>query len=284
MHTEVKVMHKSYTILFITVFFAIGLLPANAYKVKTFQPLQIQPLSVPYSQYQAPETAENYPKITQIEYALFNRSYEKESIYNRLTRLENKLFRRNFNNMPLSARVDNITNNVDAGIIHNISTKELAKLERKVLGRIYAGDDTESRITRLEKEMLGAMQGGNLTQRFETIKTAAKHYNSYPEIVQSQMVMTPAQAYRAVNPYYGYGQSWNSNNSGICGFFRNTIGNLLSGSTYGMGTITGFTPPIYDSYSAYSPGMGIRNEYSSNTKSYIDNRNYGNGSTVRILD
>ena len=72
--------------------------------------------------------------------------------------MENKLFRRNFNNMPLASRVDNILANIDPGIIYNISSRELAKLESKVLGRTYMNDDTESRITRLEKEMLGAMQ------------------------------------------------------------------------------------------------------------------------------
>lgn len=286
--TEVFIMHKKFSMQLIIVCIAFAGMPAHAYKVKTFQPLQINPLSVPYSQYQAPAVNENYPKITQIEYALFKRSYEKESIYNRLTRLETRLFRRHFNELPLATRVDNIANNIDAGIMYNISAKELARLERKVLGRVYTGDDTESRITRLEKEMLGAMQGGNLNQRFETVKTASKHYNSYPEIVQSQTTMTPAQAYRAispaVNPYYGYGQNWTSTGGGIGGFFRNAIGSLLSGGTYGMGTMTGYTPPIYDPYSAYSPGMGIRNEYRGNTRSYIDNRNYGNGSTVRILD
>lgn len=278
-------MHKKHSMQFIIVCLIVLGMPAHAYKVKTFQPLQINPLAVPYNQYQEAAANESYPKITQIEYALFKRSYEREGIYNRLTRLENRLFRRSFNNLPLASRVDNIANNIDAGIMYNISAKELARIERKVLGRVYTGDDTESRITRLEKEMLGAMQGGNLTRRFETVRTASKHYNSYPEIVQSQTTMTPSQAYRAVNPYSGYGQSWNSSGGGIGGFFQNLLGSVMGVGNYGMGSLTGYTPPIYDPYSMYTnPGMGIQNEYRGNTRSYIDNRNYGNGSTVRILD
>ena len=84
--------------------------------------------------------------------------------------------------------MDNITKNMDSGVMYNISNNDLVKLERKVLGRTYEFDDTESRITRMEKEMLGAMQSGNLKSRLETIKTASKHYNSYPEIIQSQTI------------------------------------------------------------------------------------------------
>ena len=105
---------------------------AQAYKVKTFQPLKIAPLAVPYNQYASPEINENYPKITQIEQKLFNKTYEKESIYNRLHRLEKKLFKKDFGNLPLANRVDNIVSNIDASIMYNISTKELEKLERKV--------------------------------------------------------------------------------------------------------------------------------------------------------
>ncbi len=253
--------------------------PADAYKVKTFQPLAINPLALPHSN---PAINENYPKITQIEFNLFKRTYEKESIYNRLSRIENKIFRRNFSSLPLSSRVDNILANIDAGVMYNISSKELAKLERKVLGRTYDYDDTESRITRLEKEMLGAMQGGNLTERFNTVKTASKHYNSYPEIVQSQTVYPQYST-----PYYPQG-SWSGTrvNRGVGGIVSNILGAIFG--DFSPGTMTGFTPPIYDQYSPYAgftnPGMGQQNYYMGNHGGYYNNRNIGSGSTVRILD
>ena len=281
MHTRTEIV----CILSILFIFAM---PAQAYKVKTFQPLRINPLEVPYNPYQAPGINESYPKITQIEYALFNKNYEKQNIYTRLARIERKLFKKSFNNLSLAARMENISNNMDSGVMYNISSKELSKLERKVLGRTYEYDDTESRITRMEKEMLGAMQSGNLKTRLGTIKTASKHYNSYPEVLQSQTI-TPQTIYPQYYgqpssmayypPSYGY---WNrSSNRGMGGFLRNMLGTMFNS---GYGTMTGYTPPIYDPYSQFDPGMGIRNEYRSNTRSYIRNRNYGTGSGVRILD
>ncbi len=281
MHIKKVLLGLSLTLLFLS-------MPAHAYKVKTFQPLRINPLDVPYNPYQAPGVNESYPKITRIEYALFKRGYEKQNIYNRLSRIERRLFKRTFNNLALAARMDNITKNMDSGVMYNISNNDLVKLERKVLGRTYEFDDTESRITRMEKEMLGAMQSGNLKSRLETIKTASKHYNSYPEIIQSQTISpqtiypqqyTTSAPMAYYPPSYGY---WNNNNSrGFGGFLKNMFGSMFGG---GYGTMTGYTPPIYDPYSQFDPGMGLRNEYSSNTRSYLRNRNYGNGSRVQILD
>lgn len=283
-------MYKKFSILFIfasILITTIAGVPAYAYKVKTFQPLRMHPLAVPYNPYQMPGLNENYPKVTQIEYALFNRSYEKQNIYNRLSRIERKLFKKTFTRLPLASRLDNITNNMDMGIMYNISSRELSKLEKKVLGRTYEDEDTESRITRMEKEMLGAMQGGNLNKRFETIKTASKHYNSYPEIVQSQTIYPQQYASSSTMPYYPPNGYWNNTtrrSSGFGGMLQNLLGTVFNNG-YGTGTITGYTPPIYDPYNRFiNPGLGIRNEYRGNTRSFIDNRNYGHGATVRILD
>lgn len=279
-------MHKNKYVSILAIFlFITAACPSHAYKVKTFQPLAVNPLAVPYSAYQEPGVNESYPKITQLEFNLFKRTYEKETIYNRLIRIENRIFRRNFNNMPLASRVDNIMANIDPGIMYNISTRELASLEAKVLGRTYPNDDTESRITRLEKEMLGAMQGGNLTQRFNTVKTASKHYNSYPELAQSQGVYP---AYKGTSPYYNNTGNWSGTrtNRGVGGLVQNLLGTIFG--DFSAGNMTGFTPPIYDPYNQYgaftNPGMGQQNYYMGNHGGYIDNRNIGSGSSVRILD
>lgn len=253
-------------------------LPANAYKVKTFKPLSIAPLAAPYSE---PGINENYPKITQIEFNLFKKTYEKENIYNRLSRIEKRIFRRNFDSMPLATRVDNILANIDPGVMYNISTRELARLETKVLGRTYPNDDTDSRITRLEKEMLGAMQGGNLSERFDTVKTAAKHYNSFPEIVQSQNVYPQ---YNNISPYYTPKSSWSGSrvNRGVSGMLQNLLGVIFG--NFGSGSLTGFTPPIYDPYNPYINGVGSQDYYMGTHGGHMLNRNLGNHSTVRILD
>ncbi len=278
---------RKYSMHFFTFILIIAMAaPAHAYKVKTFKPLAvnpmaINPLAVPYNN---PAINESYPKITQIELNLFKRTYERQNIYDRLTRIENKIFRRNFTAMPLANRVDNILANIDPGVMYNISTKELAKLESKILGRTYMNDDTESRITRLEKEMLGAMQGGNLTERFNTVKTASKHYNSYPELMQSQSVY-PQYSGNA-NPYY-MSKNWSGTRSrrGVSGLVQNLLGTIFG--DFSAGSLTGFTPPIYDPYNPYggfNPGMGTQNYYMGNHGGYMDNRNIGNTSTVKILD
>lgn len=270
-------------IFFITVLAMFIVQPSHAYKIKTFQPLQIAPLQVVEEE---PTLTENYPKITQLEINIFKRTFERESIYKRLSRLEHKIFKNEFPNMPLSSRFENILTNVDAGIMHNISEKELARLEIKILCRTYQNDDTESRITRLEKEMLGAMQSGNLKERFETIKVASKHYNSYPEIVQSQ------------NAYNSYSMNNKFSPRGFGNFVQNVLGTIFGNMN--TGTITGYTPAIYDPYNPYaqttpyspmgaypgfmSPGIGQQEYYKSNTKSYLNSRNYGSQSSVRILD
>jgi len=278
-------------ILFAAIFtILITTLPANAKKIKTFQPLTIPPLNVQNTI--EPEITESYPKINQLELIIFKRNFERESIYNRLSRLENKIFKENYPHMSLASRVDNLLNNVDSGLIYNIPQKELARLEVKVLGRVYPNDDTESRITRLEKEMLGAMQGGNLSERFNTVKIASKHYNSYPEIVQSQNI------YQNYSSPYGMNNFSSSPKRGFGGFMQNVMSVLFGGMP--MGTMTGFTPPIYDPYNPYAqtapyspiapyhsfmnPGSGEQDYFMSNRGGYINNRNIGSHSTVRILD
>ena len=281
---------KKNKIICAIIFLCIVTYPAEARKIRTFQPLNIAPLEIAQEQ---PELTENYPKINTLESNLFKRTFERENIYKRLARLENRLFKEAYPNLPLSTRVDNILNNVDAGIMYNISTKELAKLETKVLGRTYSNDDTESRITRLEKEMLGAMQGGNLTERFNTVKTASKHYNSYPEIANSQSV------YQTYSGPYTTNNSWqNIKPRGLGGFMQNLLGAIFGGMT--SGTMTGYTPPIYDPYNPYAqatpyspmgaypsfmnPGSRTQDYYMSNTRGYYDDRNLGSQSSVRILD
>lgn len=265
--------------------------PAHAYKVKQFQPLApqmqaISPLADPYQQ--AVGVNESYPKITQLEENIFRRNYEKENIYSRLTRLENRVFRRSFTGMPLATRVDNLLANIDAGIMYGISSKEIAKLEMKVLGRTYTNDDTESRITRLEKEMLGAMQGGNLKERYETVKTASKHYNSYPELAQSQVVYPQRTAY-GYNPYNGYypntARRYSNTTGGVSGLLQNIAGRIFG--DFGPGTLTGYTAPIYDPYNPYgfnNSGMGQQDYNFGNRGGYMRNRNIGNGGSIRILD
>lgn len=261
--------------------------PAYAYKVKTFKPLAPayqQPMNQLANPYQDYGTNESYPKISQLEVNLFRRTYEKENIYSRLTRLENRIFRRSFTGMPLATRVDNLLANVDAGLMYGISSRDIEKLEMKVLGRTYNSDDTESRITRLEKEMLGAMQGGNLKQRYETVRVASKHYNSYPELAQSQRVYPQNYGYSPYQGYPAYQRRMNNYNNGANGIMQKIAGAFFG--DIGNGSFTGMTPPIYDPYNPYgvNSGMGQQDYSVGNNGGYIRSKNLGNGGSIRILD
>ena len=268
------------SIIILAVFLLIAGNEAFAYKVTTFQPLQpVSRLPVPATtanQLSRRTTHENYPKISQVEGILFHRTYEREDIYNRLNRIEQKMFRRKFSGMPLASRMDNILANVDEGMMYGISSRDIAKLESRVFGRTFPQDDAETRITRLEKEMLGAMQGGNLRQRFQTVKTAAKHYNTYPEIAARNSAFSP-----------NYYNSPRMQRQSFLGKFLDYVA-----GGFGMGTMTGFTPSMYDpysqfgGYSQYNPGngAGMQDYYMGNTGGYYNNKNIGSGAGVRILN
>ncbi len=302
-----KIMRKR---LFLALFLAIctsGLLSANpsfAYKVTTFQPLQpVTPYqdnsqyqnyqNQNYQNYQNPNYQnqqnalnyqnygnninntnnntnsgyENYPKISQVESMIFKKTYEGENIYNRLSRIEQKMFKQQYQSAPLANRVDNIISNIDVGAMAGISTRDLSELETRVFGQTYAKEDTDTRITRLEKEMMGAMQGGTIKQRYQGVRTAAKHYNSFPQQYASGSQYMP-------NNYYAKKPS----------LLGRVMDSLAGGM--GMGTMTGYTPPIYDTYSQdmfSTGGYGQQNYYGGNRGGYYDNRNLGSGTGVRVF-
>ncbi len=284
-------MQRKLLLLFIVTFLAA---PSFAYKVTTYKPLQpryplsplhpmsrmqpLQPLQPmkplePMTPLNSNELSSNesYPKITQVESILFRRTYERENIYSRLSRIESKLFRRQFSNMPLASRMDNILANIDEGQIYGISSREISKLESKILGRTFEYEDSDSRITRLEKEMLGAMQQGNLKQRFSVVKTAAKHYNAFPQQYARNSAFTP-------NTYYAPRQK--------AGLVTKLVDFLAGGM--GMGTMTGFTPPIYDAYPQFSPGMpgpgaGMQDYYMGSRGGFYNNKNIGSGAGVKVF-
>lgn len=197
-------------------------------QVTTFTPLPNQ-----YSNYgYTVDPNVGYPRVTQIESAIFKRTFQNEDISRRLDRIESKLFNHTNSAMDLSSRVDLISQNINPATLANIPLNNIARIERKLFGRSYDGEDPEARISRIEKEMLGATQSGSLEQRFMTIATAAKNYNAFPS---------------TTNPLAQAGQVYNYNNSGG---FKNALKTFFTG--YANGTMTGYTPPIYDPSGYYN--------------------------------
>lgn len=228
----------------------------------------ITPLQPPAAYGNYPNCSyDSYPKVGQLEQTIFNTTFANEDIYSRLNRIETKIFRRTNSNIDLSQRVDVITQAIEPSAMYNIPLDNLARIEYKLFNRSYVNDDVETRIIRLEKEMLGAMQQGELDERYQVIAEASKHYNAFPP--DNYIGNQPFQSFSSNSrPYQSYqNQYLASNNFGAQkGIFRNLI-SALTGGVLGGGTLTGFTPPITDPYGSYcsAPYMNnMNNSYAPN--------------------
>ena len=119
--------------------------------------------------------------------------------------------------------------------------------------------------------MIGAMQQGNLRQRYSVVKTAAKHYNAFPEQYARNSAFTP-NAYYSSTPKKG---------------LLTKLVDFLAGGM-GMGTMTGFTPPLYDPYSQFTPGAygsgaGMQDYYMGSNGGFYNNKNIGSGAGVKVF-
>lgn len=282
-------------ILFISVALILMNFNFSAYSrtVTTITPLR-PPLSngADYQSY----LNDSYPKITQVEKAIFNKTFVNEDIYNRLDRIENKMFNQTNPNMDLAQRVDLITQNINPSVMCNIPLDNLSRIEIKLFNRSYVNDDPETRVIRLEKEMLGAMQQGELEERYEVVANAAKHYNAFPvDIYNNGNKALQSKGYQQYpqQPYIA-----SSNVGGGTGIIHNVLSALTGGA------LTGFTPSLTDPYGSYcsSPymtnnpyqnnfgqsqfpgsGAGFSNAMKTNTGYSLYNKNYGTGSGVHVI-
>ena len=182
--------------------------------------------------------------------------------------------------MSLSERSENITRKIGMNSYTTVSNNELAQMEQRIFMKTYPYDDPQMRITRLEKEIFGAMQGGDLTQRVETLRSATKYYNAFPPQLSNQSTYYS-------NPYYEAFQTPKSNLSSILRNF---------GAIFAPSVVTGYSPNIvypnnvpynnyndFNSFSPYSSPFGMQKNYSAPGFKYDSFKHYGQGSTVNIL-
>lgn len=206
----------------------------------------------------------NYNKVTQAEQTILGRTYENQHIGVRLNRLERSVFNKTYPRMTYEQRMNNIivnyrNNNSGANL------NGLGSLERKVFNRSYDGDDTENRLARLEEEVMGTIQSGDLNSRYNTLSKAIKQ--------TSGRSYTTTRYLPYSTPIMRTGGGWR----GLAG----SLGNFFM-PQYG-GYPTGLSPQIYSPYvNNYGPDFQ-RGTYSNRGWNY-HNTNYGSGSGVRILD
>lgn len=196
----------------------------------------------------------NYPRISEIERSLYGQIFTAQDILLRLARIEKSIFSTSYPRMTLAERVDNIVMNFNQiNKCPNISKNTLSAIENKVLKKNYSQNDVENRIERLEQQIFGASQSGELTSRFETLKAAAKDYNPNPymnDYNQNPFANTPK-------------------NGGLRNVVRN-LGNMMMGG----GMMTGFSPSIVDPFNGGN--NGCNNAYgNNNSNSYNNNANNG---------
>lgn len=191
----------------------------------------------------------NYSEVSKVEQSIFGRSFENQDISTRLSRIERSIFSRTYSNVPNSQRIDNIISNFNQiNKYPNISQNELSKMESKIFHQAYKNDSTPRRVERLEQQVLGATQSGDLTSRYKTLLIASKAYN------QSNT------DYANISPNTITQGRWKG------------LGGL---SNYMSGTMTGFTPPITPY--GYNPFNNFNNVYNSYTRPYTNGYSSSSG-------
>jgi len=241
------------------------------------------------------QNSENYPDINKVENSIFGRTYANQNISERLSRIEKSLFTTSYPNASSAQRIDNIILNLNQiNKYPNISRNELTKLEKKVLNQTYPQNSAERRIERLEQQLLGASQSGDMEARYETIKIAAKNYN--PNIASNDAIdnfpMTPQRGgWRGITQALGgsmFGGSMTGftppimpfNNNNYTNGYGNNNYNNYSSNAYSNQNANSYTNP----YNAYPSGYGMYRGNRTN-HGYQDNyQSYGSGTGVTILD
>lgn len=214
----------------------------------------------PYS----PSVTATYPKIDKIERSLYGSNFPTQDIMVRLSRIETSIFSTTYPDSPLVQRVDNIIANYNQiNDYQMISKNILSKMETKILHQNYSKNDVQNRIERLEQQIFGAVQSGDIPTRYETLKTAVNNYNRNQDTQTYSQIPLDTLSQGSVNP---------RRRNGILA----NLGSMLLG---GGGVMTGFSPSIDPLSTGYNNGYSGFNNYSGNNNYYsngYNNNRYNN--------
>lgn len=202
-------------------------------------------------------------RLTLVEKNIYGKSFEHQEVNLRLNRLEKSMFNKTYPSLSNEERIENLFVNYNYEVRQAIP-QELSDMENCVFKKVYAQDDDLTRVSRLESEVLGAIQRGNLNNRMNTLKNA----------IEASNVKSPYGTC-----YGGYMPQMNSN-SGI----KNTLSKL--GDMFGGGCPTGLSPqiPPYDTYHFGLQDSGNSDYNVDNYGYYFNNTQRSSGTGIRILD
>lgn len=228
----------------------------------------------------------NYNRTNYPNSAYRYNNYNNYNRYNNGYRMYNNPYRNNgYYRQPIIHRNvinrKSMNNSKEVKVASQI--KDLDKLERKVLRQTYEGDSVKNRIERLEQGMFGAVQTGDIYERYDTLKRMAKNNSGFQS------------AYNAGYPSAGYGNSYAQNSyqppiftGSSGGGWRNTLWGNFKNQFVGLPT--GLTPQMDPAYMDYFEaeralsGAGEGIDYRTNTGYYKSNTQRSSGTGVTILD
>lgn len=192
-----------------------------------------------------PNQNANYSRLNEIEQSLYGRNFYGQNLTSRLSRIEKTLFNTTFPSSNNLQRIDNVISNYNQIVKYpNLSNNVLSKMERQIFNQAYPQYNAQKRLERLEQQILGATQSGDINTRYENLKVAARNYR-------------PQEYYQ--NPVAPLNSSKAGRILGVLG----GLGNM-------GGAMTGFTPPI-GPYSGYG-----YNNYGNVINPYTYNNAYNN--------
>ena len=221
----------------------------------------------------------NDSRLLELEKATFGKDYSKNDLNLRLNRLEKSMFNKTFPDLNADERIENLLSNYNRQL-KQVAPSVLSDMERCVWGRSYGAESTENRVSKLEEEVFGAMQQGDVQKRIKTLEHA---------ILSSNNVTRPVQApygtcYGGYNPnqasYDPYMVDDFNGGNGIGNFFNNL------GMIFGGGCPTGWSPqltPYGQNYYGLQ-GDGDSEGYVGNTGYAYQNKRRGTGTGIQILD
>lgn len=219
----------------------------------------------------------NYNKVTQAEKTILGQTYENQHIGVRLNRLEKTVFNRTYPQMSYEQRMNNIIVNYKKDNIsqNNAMVKKLGKMEKKVFNRTFTDDTEENRISRLEEQVFGTIQSGDIESRYSMLTSAISHYN----MPKSFSTVVPD------DPFFGLPQTSGGGLRSLAGSFTNYMNRQF------VGMPTGFSPQIYspyvNGYHGYN-GYGGYNPYNAQRMNGSYRQSWGSrygdmGAGVHIL-
>ncbi len=167
----------------------------------------------------------------------------------------------------------------------SISSATLSKIERKVFGRNFVGDNNLNRLSRLEQRVFGAVQRGETSNRVQRLKTATQSYTNNYAYAPNNYYRRTYPAY----PNYGYGYYNNPYNmyTPYRPYKRTRLKNMFRALT--GASLTGFSPPASDISEQADKIAQNSNGYTNSTidpytaynssslQGYAPNSGYSNG-------